>query len=140
MALSLQDKYDIIELMAKYCFAVDFHDGEAMTKIFTNDGVFEWYELIRGNEVLRVSAKGTDELRAFGAGTRSLSGTPEAKVVPTGPIRTGRHVATNHVVDGDGTTAFHRCYLGANGVYNDEVVKVDGAWKIKQRKVVTGYA
>lgn len=41
MALSLQDKYEIIELTAKYCFAVDFHDGDALTKIFTDDGVFE---------------------------------------------------------------------------------------------------
>jgi hypothetical protein len=102
--------------------------------------VFEWYELIRGNEVLRVSAKGTDELRTFGAGTRAISGTPEAKIAPTGPIRTGRHVATNHVVEGDDNKATHRCYLGANGVYHDDVVKVDGAWRIKQRKVVTGYA
>ncbi len=128
MTLSLEDKYEIIELTAKYCFAVDFHDGEALTRLFTDDGVLEWYERIRGRDVLRVSAKGTEELRAFGAGRRALSGTPEAKVAPTG-----------HVVEGDGDTATHRCYLGANGVYTDEVVKVDGAWRIKQRKVVTGY-
>jgi hypothetical protein len=139
VTLSLQDKFEIIELTARYCFAVDFHDGETMTQIFTDDGVFEWYERIRGNEVLRVSARGTDELRAFGAGTRALSGTPEAKVAPTGPIRTGRHVTTNHVVEGDGDRASHRCYLGANGVYYDEVVKAGGVWRIRQRKVVTGY-
>ena len=111
-----------------------------VVSMFTDDGVFEWYERIRGSEVLRVSAKGRDELRAFGAGTRALSGTPEAKVSPTGPIRTGRHVATNHVVEGAGDRATHRCYLGANGVYVDEVVKVDGRWLFKQRKAVTGYA
>jgi hypothetical protein len=139
MTLSLEDKYDIIELTARYCFGLDFHDGEAVMQLFTDDGLFEWYDRSSGAEVLRVSAHGREELRAFGAGARALSGTPEAKLAPTGPLRTGRHVSTNHVVEGDGDHATHRCYLGSSGVYYDEVVKVAGRWRLQHRKAVTGY-
>ncbi|MXY79937.1 MAG: nuclear transport factor 2 family protein, partial [Chloroflexi bacterium] len=55
------------------------------------------------------------------------------------------HWTNNHVIDGDGEQATHRCYLnlirGESGEsivrakYSDTLVKVDGQWKFSRRVV-----
>jgi len=123
--LDAADKLEILELAARYNHAIDFGDGEAWADTFTPDGVF------KGGGPGPV--QGREALAAFVGGfAQNMAG--------------ARHWTNNHVIDGDGDSATHTCYLnliqtkdGAKSVvtarYNDEVVKVDGAWKFASRTV-----
>ena len=144
--LTAEDRLAIIELAGRYSFAIDFHDGEGVADCFTDDGSFEWYRLVpfgNGATELSGSARGRKELLAFGAGARAFSGTPEASQVPEGPLFTGVHVTSNHVIDEVDGTVIHRCYLvlqtGGIGVYESDVVKVNGKWRFNHRKIIVGY-
>ena len=123
--LDAADKLEILELAARYNHAIDFGDGKAWADTFTPDGVF------KGGGPGPV--QGREALAAFVGGfAQNMAG--------------ARHWTNNHVIDGDGDSATHTCYLnliqtkdGAKSVvtarYNDEVVKVDGAWKFASRTV-----
>ena len=123
--LDAADKLEILELAARYNHAIDFGNGEAWAGTFTEDGVF------KGGGPGPV--QGREALAAFVGGfAQNMAG--------------ARHWTNNHVIDGDGDSATHTCYLnliqtkdGAKSVvtarYNDEVVKVDGAWKFASRTV-----
>jgi uncharacterized protein (TIGR02246 family) len=124
MALSPQDRMAILDLVARYSHAWDYHDVEAWLSTFTADGV-----LTDGRQTFR----GTEELRAF-AEHHARSDLPD------------RQWTSNHVIAGDGETATHSCYLlivkvtesptviGA-GIYHDQLCKVDGEWKFVRREV-----
>ena len=126
MPLSVEDKSEILELCARYNYAADGNDPDAWVDTFTEDGVF-------------VTHKGTEELSAF------LLGLIEGKKRRG---RVGRHWNTNHVIEGDGDTARHRCYLltfrtnedgppsiGFMGTYDDRLKKVNGKWKFANRQL-----
>jgi hypothetical protein len=78
---------------------------------------------------------GTDALCAFAEGfAAQLPG--------------ARHWTNNHVIDGDGDSATHTCYLNliqskdggktiATGLYRDELKKVKGQWRFTRRTVRT---
>jgi hypothetical protein len=57
-----------------------------------------------------------------------------------------RHWNANMVIEGDGDTATMRCYLlnltagagrmaGTTGIYEDQLRKVDGAWRFVERHI-----
>jgi hypothetical protein len=143
--LTVEDKLAIIELAARYSFAIDFHDGKGVADCFTDDGSFAWYRLVPagdGATELMGSARSREELLAFGAGARAISGTPEARQVPAGPLSTGVHVTSNHVIDEVDGKVIHKCYLvlqSSIGVYESDVVKVNGSWKFNHRTIIVGY-
>ena len=124
--LDAADRLEILELAARYNHAIDFGDGAAWADTFTEDGVFT------GGGPGPV--QGREALTAFvGDFSQNMAG--------------ARHWTNNHVIDGDGDSATHTCYLnliqskdGAKSVvtarYQDELVKVGGAWKFATRTVV----
>ena len=123
MALSTADRLEILDLAARYNFAIDEADGERWAATFTPDGVFDGG---RG-EVIGAAALATF-VRDF---QEHMAGT--------------EHWTNNHVIDGDRDQATHRCYLnlirGESGEsllrakYNDTLVKVGGEWKFSRRVV-----
>ena len=123
MALSTADRLEILDLAARYNFAIDEADGERWrrrsrrTACSTGDG-----------------ARSSARRRSPRSWTTSKSTWPGRS--------TGRTTTSS---PGDGDQATHRCYLnlirGESGEsllrakYNDTLVKVGGEWKFSRRVV-----
>ncbi len=126
MRLTADDKLEIMELAARYNFTIDRHQPEAWADVFTDDGELWSDGKLRGagraalEDYMRASAK------------RGLN---------------TRHFTSNAVIDGDGDQATLRMYVMAwnitdgsmvpyvMGAYDDVLVKVNGQWKFKLRRV-----
>lgn len=123
VALSAEDRLAILNLTARYNFAIDNGEADVWASTFTADGVFD---------SMMGTHSGTAELQAFAA---------DFAVKMAG----AEHWVSNQEINGDGETATHRCYLQLIKVesgeslgrakYNDELVKVDGEWKFTKRIV-----
>ena len=123
VALTTEDRLAILDLTARYNYAIDSGEAKTWASTFTPDGVFD--------STMGKSA-GTTELEAFATGfAQKMAGT--------------EHWVANQVIDGDGESATHRCYLQLIKVesgeslgrakYTDELVKVGGEWKFTKRVV-----
>ena len=123
----LVEKDAIRELMAEYCFRLDNDRFADMTALFTADGTWD---------------------TAFGKGTGPAE--IEAlvrRIRGTGPRPRAIHHVTNLVVRLEGTTA--KCFsnwvtvqnsdqgpkIGSAGSYSDDLVKRDGQWLFRYRKI-----
>lgn len=124
----MSDKDEIRELLARYCFHLDAEDFPAMAALFTPDGVWE---------------------TAFGTGTGRDGIVKQAQsIASSGGNRPRRvHLTTNIVIDldGDGATVRSNWLLfqnsaagpviGSGGAYDDRVVKLDGRWLFRHRRI-----
>ncbi len=125
--LSLADRLEIQELISRYNWAIDTHDGPGVADTFTPDGVFEG---------VGRSFEGREALVGFGAGTHLT----EASL-----SKGSQHWVTNLVLEGDSNAVIARSmftrqnvdgdryYTGPIGHYRDEIVKVAGRWPFKKR-------
>lgn len=122
----MDDKDEIRELLARYCFALDEERFEDMAVLFTEDGVWE---------------------TAFGTGTGRGGIVAQARSIST-PGRPRRvHLTTNIVIDLAGDSASVRSnwllfqngdagpVIGSGGGYFDQVVKQDGRWLFRHRRI-----
>lgn len=117
MPLTIEDRLEIAELVARYNWALDSGDADAYIDTFTHDGVFR---IVGGREYA-----GHEALRTIFARPRGSS----------------RHWVTNMVMDGDGDTATMRCYLTVMrglqitnmGRYENRLRRVGGRWKFVSR-------
>jgi 3-phenylpropionate/cinnamic acid dioxygenase small subunit len=127
MAGVLEEKDAIRELLAQYCFHFDNGEFDHWLNMFTADGVFDLGA--RGRLV------GHDALRGFLKAIPLTNGVPMLK-----------HCVMNSIVNVDGERATARSYLvilqGGNtlsvsiaGRYDDQLVKIGGAWRFRERKV-----
>jgi hypothetical protein len=122
------EKLAIQELCARYCHTIDAQDSEGWTRCFTPDGAFEFDgHVVRGYEALREYADAhTSVMRA-------------------------RHMTLNHLYDVQGDRATGRATtvvsiatpggykIMGQGPYEDDLVKVNGEWKIRHRRVKNDY-
>ena len=131
MSLSTSDRLEILELTARYADALDNADPDGFADTFVEDGVMT---LDRDGGV--IEAHGRSALRRF---ILSISKQPKA-------LKSGRHFNTNHIVEGDGGVATHRCYLryhsvtdeagsSVTGDYQDQLSKATGQWKFTERRI-----
>lgn len=133
------DRALIEDLQARYLFALDFGDPEAYANTFAPDGIldFGWGEI-----------KGREAIAKFVADGRKRIEEARAKTPPGQRPSVGRHAIHNIVVKIDGDKARSVAYWshmtsgpdGRGGVdffghYEDELVKVDGQWLFKLRKI-----
>jgi ketosteroid isomerase-like protein len=132
------DRAEIQNLSNRYMVAVDAGDIETVMGTWADDGVLHWvFGVEHGKAAIRKAMSG------FG-GAR-------ASVIPDGATsrpRT-RHQIINHVIDVNGDTARTIAYWFALtnntpqkdvqllyfGHYEDELVRVNGKWLFKSRKV-----
>lgn len=133
MALSTQDRLEILELASRYAHAIDRRAAEEWADCFTDDGV-----MMSGNGN-RVEGRAAfiEHMRKAKASGKQV-----------------RHWGCNHIIEGEGDLARLRMYLmavdvgpnastdaGPNlipyvmGHYDDTVVRVNGRWKFKQRRI-----
>jgi ketosteroid isomerase-like protein len=132
------DRAEIENLSNKYMVAVDSGDIETVMSTWAEDGVLEWvFGVEHGKAAIRKAMSG------FG-GARPVN-IPEGA---TSRART-RHQIINHVIDVTGDTATTTAYWFALtnntpqkdvqllyfGHYEDILVRVNGKWLFKSRKV-----
>jgi hypothetical protein len=133
------DRAEIANLSNRYMVAVDAGDIETVMSAWAEDGVLDW---VRGVE------HGAAAIRKAMSG---FGGAAAAKAIPDGATsrpRTHHHIL-NHVIDVNGNTAKSTAYWFAltnntpqkdvqllyMGHYEDELVKQNGKWLFKKRKV-----
>jgi ketosteroid isomerase-like protein len=133
------DRAEIENLSNRYMVAVDAGDIETVMATWADDGVLDW---VRGVE------HGAAAIRKA---MSNFGGAAAAKAIPDGATsrpRTHHHIL-NHVIDIKGNTAKSTAYWFALtnntpqkdvqllyfGHYEDELVKVNGKWLFKKRKV-----
>jgi len=118
------EKLAIQELCARYCQTIDAQDSDGWAQCFVADGAFEFDgHVVRGHAALREYADThTRVLRA-------------------------RHMTLNHLYEVHGDRASGRATtvvsiataggykIMGQGAYEDDLVKVNGEWKIRHRRV-----
>jgi uncharacterized protein (TIGR02246 family) len=129
MASILEDKEAIRDLMSSYCFHVDNGEFDKFAALFTTDATFE-----AGPQG---KMQGRDAIRKFIASVVPLRG--------EGPAR--KHCTMNHLISINGSEARADSYIvvlraSENGImtslagrYEDLIVKQDGEWLFKVRKI-----
>ena len=132
------DRAEIEDLMARYLFAMDYHDADMYAECFTEDGELDWaMGVAKGREAIRAEA---NSFKArIGEIFKDSAGNP-AKL---------RHVVCQRAIRVDGARAwntglwFEMTTGGPDGsialpcfvVYEDALVRVDGQWLFKRRKI-----
>jgi uncharacterized protein (TIGR02246 family) len=128
MASDEMEKNAIRELLATYCFHLDNYRFAEMAALFTEDGTWD---------------------TAFGKGTGRAGIVAQAESIGTpGAPRPRRvHLTTNIVITLEGETATVVSNwtviqnspggpkIGSGGAYQDQVVKQDGRWLFRYRKI-----
>jgi uncharacterized protein (TIGR02246 family) len=135
----LADRAEIAELVTRYVTALDTLDADAYEGVFAEDGVYDVTgNVYRGRAAIR---KIVTDLQASRA-RNEAAGTPSPRLY---------HVMANSSIEIlDAANARHECYaqtvrladngqfvVGFMGRYEDELVKLDGRWLIKSRKLVS---
>src|SRR6266446_2890139 len=129
MASVLEEKDAIREVLAEYCFALDGGRYDDMAALFTEDGTWD---------------------TAFGAATGRAAIAAQARDIR---VRAGDHrpravhLVTNIAIALDGERAELRSNwtvvqnssdgpkIGSGGAYADQMVKQDGRWLFRYRKI-----
>ncbi len=126
-ALTADDHVEIRNLAGRYSHALDLGEPSAWAEVFTEDGVMDM-----------VAQGYTIE----GDALRSLARDGE----PSG----SRHMPSTFVIDGAGDEAAMRSYVTVvstadparivfQGRYEDRLRRVDGKWRIAQRRILTDW-
>ena len=124
-----REKDAIAELIARYNFAIDHNDFQGWADCFAPDGIFD-------GMIGRYAAHA--ELDRFINDVKSLTATTPNL----------RHYVTNVLTEVNGNEARSRCFLlmtsttkdagtkiAIAGEYEDDLVKLNGRWLFKRRKV-----
>lgn len=123
---AVEDRLEILDLIARYSHTIDGRDYDAWVECFTPDGsLHSAMGVSSGHEELKTFAKTYEAARAR--------------------MPSARHFMTNIAIVLDGETATSRSYVMItvsdpsgvrilfSGQYDDKLVKAGGRWKFKQR-------
>ncbi len=136
------DRAEIEDLMARYLFAIDFHDWDAYVETFAEDGTIEFAS---------GTYAGREEIRA--AVTRFAEGIGNFYQTEDGQPARLRHVILQSTVRVEGERAWATSLwvemandgpgdslkMGTYGVYEDQLSKVDGKWLLSYRNVLNDF-
>ncbi len=129
MPSALEDKDAIREVLAEYCFRLDDGGFAEMAALFTEDGTWD---------TAFGKATGRTAIAELARSLRAHAGEPRPRAV---------HLVTNIAIALDGMRATVRSNwmvmqnspagpkLGSGGAYHDEMVKEDGRWLFRYRKI-----
>lgn len=133
-----QDRAEIKDLIARYLFAMDYHDADAYAECFTQDGVLDYaMGRLEGREAIRSEALVFKT--KVGEIFKDWQGQP-AKL---------RHAICQHAIRIEGDRAWNTglwfemtnggpegsLALPSFGTYEDELARVDGRWLFTRRKI-----
>jgi hypothetical protein len=134
-----EDRAAIEDLMARYLFALDWNDFDSYVDTFTDDGELEYSRgTVRGRD--EILATITSFKQAIGEIYKDEDGNPAVL----------RHVIGQTVIRVEGDRAWTRAFwsevanngagrkprIGTFGIYEDDLVRVNGEWKFKKRRVL----
>ncbi len=136
------DRAAIEDLMARYLFAIDFHDWDAYVATFAEDGTIEFAS---------GTYTGREEIRE--AVTRFAEGIGNFYQTEDGNPAKLRHVILQSTVRVEGERAWATSLwvemandgpddslkMGTYGVYEDQLVKIDGEWFLSYRNVLNDF-
>lgn len=141
------DRAAIEDLMARYLFALDYNDFDSFGAMFTEDGEIEF---------ARGTVKGRDKI------VEVIKGFKESIVKiycdVDGNPGVLRHILAQTVIQVEGDKAWTRAMwfeasndgprnehgrltptMGSFGIYEDELVKVDGVWFFTRRRILNEF-
>jgi ketosteroid isomerase-like protein len=133
-----RDRAEIADLLARYLFAMDWHDADAYAECFAEDGVLDYaMGTTVGREAIRAEA--TVFKQNIGRIFVDWQGNP-AKL---------RHLVHQKALRVEGDRAWHTglwwemtnggpegsVATPSFGIYEDELVRVDGRWLFARRKI-----
>ena len=136
------DRAEIEDLMARYLFAIDFHDWDAYVETFAPDGTIEFANgSFAGREEIREAV--TSFAARIGEFYTTEDGSP-AKL---------RHVILQSTIRVEGDKAWATSLwvemandgpgdsfkMGTFGIYKDELVRVDGNWLFSSRVILNEF-
>ncbi len=122
--MTVEDRFEILDLFARYNHSFEAGDGDAWARCFTPDGEFSGPV---------GTARGPHELAELCEKT-------------TKRFPLALHFTDHHLYEPAGSVLHHRCILSVqypteNGVqilllrYRDELVRHEGAWRFRRRSV-----
>lgn len=132
--LTVEDRFEIKDLLAEYAWAVATGDVQAFEQLFTDDA-----EMIDTAADLHYRGRGPGGITAF---------LEDWMRVPTSPGR--QHWILGTLLEGDSTECVGRSYIMAPdrcpigvpatmlmmiGHYTDRIVKVDWRWRFRERLI-----
>ncbi len=137
-----QDRAEIEDLLARYLFAIDYFDWDAYVATFAEDGELEFAS---------GTSKGRDAIRA--AVTRFSEGIGRFYHTADGKPAKLRHIILQTAIRVEGDRAWSRSQwlemanhgpndepkIGTYGIYEDELVRVDGRWLFAKRRVLNEF-
>ena len=133
-----RDRAEIADLMARYLFAMDYMDADAYAACFTEDGVLDYAGGVsEGREAIRAEARVFKD--AIARIFTDWQGNP-AKL---------RHLVQHKAIRVEGDRAWNTglwwemtnggpegaLKAASFGTYEDELVRLDGRWLFKRRKI-----
>ena len=136
------DRAEIEDLMARYLFAMDYHDCDAYAECFTEDGVLDYaMGRLEGREAIRAAV--TRFAEGIGRFYHTADGKP-AKL---------RHIVLQTVIRVEGDRAWTRAQwfemandgpgkslkMGTFGIYEDQLRRVDGRWLFSERRIMNEF-
>ena len=139
-SITLEDRANILELVAKYSFTWDAADEDGFTSLFTDDAEGNWY--VNGDKKPAIAVKGLKEIRNLvpsRAATFAKKGLITKHLMPNSTIEvisaTQAKVTTHAMIYWQlkGVDLLPRPVQA--GYYHSVVEKVDGTWKFKRRDV-----
>jgi uncharacterized protein (TIGR02246 family) len=135
----LADRAEIEELVANYVKGLDGLDADLYANVFTEDAVYDVTGTVyQGRDAIRKIVTGLQESRARNEaqGTESpalyhVMSNSSIELIDEDEARHTSYAQTVRAAD-DG-----KFIVGFMGRYEDEIVKRDGRWQIKSRKLVS---
>ncbi|TIX49481.1 nuclear transport factor 2 family protein [Alteraurantiacibacter aquimixticola] len=137
-----EDRAQIEDLMARYLFAIDFHDWDAYVETFAPDGTIEFASgTYTGREAIR------EAVTRFAEGIGNFYQTEDGQ-----PAKL-RHVILQSTVRVEGDRAWATSLwvemandgpgdslkMGTFGTYEDQLAKIDGQWLLTYRNVLNDF-
>jgi uncharacterized protein (TIGR02246 family) len=129
----LEEKDAIREVLAEYCFRLDGGDYEGMAALFTEDGTWETaFGKGAGRAAIAQHARdiraraGDNRPRAMHLVTNIVI-TLDGDAEPQGAVVRSNWTVVQNSADGP--------KVGSGGGYADQMVKQDGAWRFRYRKI-----
>jgi len=129
MPTAIEEKDAIREAMAEYCFRLDGGRYDDMAALFTEDGTWD---------TAFGKATGRAAIAGLARDIRAKAGDNRPRAV---------HLVTNIAIALDGASAEvrsnwtvvqnspHGPKIGSGGAYSDQMVKADGRWLFRYRKI-----
>ena len=137
-----RDRAEIEDLQARYLFAIDYFDWDAYVETFTEDGELEFASgTSKGREAIRTAVESFS--KRIGEFYHTEDGKP-AKL---------RHIILQTAIRVEGDRAWSRSQwlemanhgpndepkIGTYGIYEDELVRVNGRWLFAKRRVLNEF-